>query len=445
MSVPSSGADLVRELVAHEGTRDGANPPPPNESTDSAAKPRRFRRSRELAALIVERMNDPWTELRFGDQVIVRAIVGSIITLVGGTGSGKTSAALTFAVEHMRRGDPVVMMSLELPAHHAAARAVGIQAHKSWESALRGEVSEEHMYALLPDELAIVDRRDADMDALHEATAAMVADYLGRPVLAIVDYLQIIGDAEDQRLRVSDAMEALASYAHDYPVLVLALSQSSRAGAHALGSGEKIGNEIVDTGAESAAIERWSTFKLGIGKQGEPDEFGSRNVQLSIAKGRMSGADAVINCRYHAVTGRWEAVGEARRASEVRAEAAISGDATTRQRLRILIDAALERALEPMSRNKIHTACAGKKGFVLAEISAMLADPTSGVVEVHPKVRGAFQLWKRHHAERVGHRIVEPQPEPVSPTDPTGSKECQLEPVPPTDPTDPTGSKECQP
>lgn len=413
MSAADTAEERARRKASHAEQRHG---------NANAPKPPRYFRGHQLSRLIVERMNDPWVELRFGDHAIVRAVVGSIVTLVGGTGSGKTSAAITMAVSHMLRGDPVVMMSLELPAHHAAARAVGIQEHESWEGALRGRVPEERMNVLLPDELAIIDRRYADMATLREATAAMVAAYPGRAVLAIIDYLQIIGDAEDQRLRVSDAMEQIAGYVNDYPVLALALSQTSRAGASALGAGEKIGNEIVDTGAESAAIERWSTFKLGIGAQRDADEFGTRAVQLSIAKGRMSGADTVVETRYHAVTGRWEACGEARMASEIRAETELSGDTKTRDRLRILIDAALDRSPEPMSRNEVFSTTGGNRPMVMAEIAAMLAEPESLVVEVYPRSRGSYRLWKRHHAVRAGKAIVEPPKD--APADTTPDEQC---------------------
>ena len=411
---------------AKERARNGAaQQPPPNGAhgadTSGAPEPaaparKRWYRGAEIGELIVERSNDPWVDLRFGNRVVVRSAIGTLHTITGGTGSGKTSAALTIAGEHLRDGNPVVMLSIELPVHHAGARIVGIDRHESWERVLRGAVDRDAMTAVLPENLVIIDRRVATIETLVEATVALQADYPGRPVLAIVDYLQILGNAEDQRLRVTSAMEELADYMHDHRAVVLALSQGSRASSRDLAEGTKRGNQVTDTGAEAAAIERFSTFILGIGKQGKPDEFQTRPVEMSIAKGRMSGADFVQDCRYHAVTGRWEAIGEPRPAADVAAAEASDPASPSRRRMRMLIVGALDASREELSRNEIYAVTGGNKGEFREELSALLADPSSGVVEVGARrVRNAYKLWTRAHAVRASKSIVERADAPTGP------------------------------
>ena len=61
----------------------------------------------------------------------------------------------------------------------------------------------------------------------------------------------------------------------------------------------------------------------------------------------------------------------------------------------------------PRSRAAIRRAIARRGTDVRAAISMLLADPTSGVVEVGPRIRGACRVWTRELAERAGLHVME--------------------------------------
>src|SRR5690606_5690380 len=141
------------------------------------------------------------------------------------------------------------------------------------------------------------------------------------PIMAVADYGQILeAPGEGTRDRVAAVWREANRLARHYRAVVVMLSQMSRAASRAARAGERLGADAMDGGAETAAIERWSTLVLEIGAVGEEDGAGWREVALSIGKGRMSGGDRVVPMRYHGAHGRWRVAGEARPAAEVRAE-----------------------------------------------------------------------------------------------------------------------------
>jgi hypothetical protein len=69
---------------------------------------------------------------------------------------------------------------------------------------------------------------------------------------------------------------------------------------------------------------------------------------------------------------------------------------------------------KPRSRTEIQRGVGGRATSVRAAIGLLLGDPSSSVVEVEPRERGAFRIWTRANADRAGLRIVEPSAEPRS-------------------------------
>jgi hypothetical protein len=62
----------------------------------------------------------------------------------------------------------------------------------------------------------------------------------------------------------------------------------------------------------------------------------------------------------------------------------------------------------PRSRMAIQWGVRGNALLVRAAINALLTEPSSGIVEVGPKERGAFKVWTRAAAERAGLHVREP-------------------------------------
>ena len=67
----------------------------------------------------------------------------------------------------------------------------------------------------------------------------------------------------------------------------------------------------------------------------------------------------------------------------------------------------LTSAPGPRSRAAIRRAIARRGTDVRAAITALLADPASGVVEVGPRIRGAWMVWTHELAERAGLHVME--------------------------------------
>jgi hypothetical protein len=273
--------------------------------------------------LIRARADEPWISIGVGEHQIDEVRAGGTVTLQGPTGAGKTS----LVAEILRRFCRTtlgwsVALSAELSADEFVARLVGIELGVYWKQVLRGEVSDPDMLRALPERLLVADGVGANLTALDTRLRLLRQDVgSDAPILAAVDYGQIIeAPGREVRERVAAVWRALNDIGRRHRAVMLVLSQMSRSASKAARAGERLGAEALDGGAETAAIERWSTLVLEIGAVGEENGEGQRDVSLSLAKGRMSGGDRVLPMFYEGRTGRWQVSGEARPASEVKAE-----------------------------------------------------------------------------------------------------------------------------
>lgn len=369
----------------------------------------RWHRCRDLVGAIVKQAAEPSVSLALGGDEIITVRPGGIILEIGASGGGKTSLAASLLVEHAHHIGPAIAMSLELPGEEFTGRVVGIRCDASWLDVLTGKIPEEHMRRALPERLALISRRDASFDALVEAIEAMRGEYPGEPILVALDYVQLVpSDEREIRRRVAHAMERLDSVARDHRVVAIAVSQGSRASSRALSSGEKIGAETTDAGAEAAELERWSTATLAIGPHA-PSEDGDSFVQLNVGKSRMGGGDRVIPMRYCGRSGRWRVAGVSRSASEVKAERDTKKIGKRVDVLTLAIPGLLNKSATPMSRAEIRAEIGGRDLDVRAACSALLEAATGApgdVVEVGKRSCGAFKLWTRERAEAAGVAIV---------------------------------------
>jgi len=86
-------------------------------------------------------------------------------------------------------------------------------------------------------------------------------------------------------------------------------------------------------------------------------------------------------------------VGDARPAMDVRAEKRTSSDVSKIKTPALAIPGLLDQQVEPMSRVGVRQVLRASDALVRTAVTQLLADETSGVVEVAPKVRRWFQLW----------------------------------------------------
>jgi replicative DNA helicase len=365
----------------------------------------------EIIAEIDERKSEPFVPLLLGPDTLVEPWLGAIVLINGGTGAGKTSLAMEIAIRHAVGLGPAIVASLELPRRLIGARIVGIRCDESWAGVVRGRVKREHMLEQWPERLRIIERRDCTIDNLHASIAARRTEYPEQPPLVVVDYVQLLdNDERDIRRRVARAMEDLHGLAEEHRAVVLALSQGSRASSRQLASGEKLGRDTADAGAEAAELERWSTFTIGIGGHGPADEHGWSAVDLSIGKARGdAGGDTVHPARYCGRSGPWRLAGAARPAAEVKAEREKKKTSQRVDVLALAIPNMLDASTKPMARTEIRGESGGRDEDVRAACRTLLeaaAGEPGDVVEVGKRERGAYKLWTRRRADAAGVPIV---------------------------------------
>ena len=285
-----------------------------------------------------------------------------------------------------------------------------MQCDASWLDVLTGKVPRHEMERMLMLRLYVLDRRNATLGALVAVIQAAQQEYPGQQVLVAVDYVQILDSSErETRAKVADILAQIDDIARDHRVVVLAISQMSRASSRAARNGEALGADSTDGGAESAAIERFATMTLSIGSSGPEREDGTRAVDLSIGKGRMTGGDRLLPMSYCGRSGRWRLAGDARPAADVKAERAAKN---TSKRVGTLVHAIprmLDASAEPLSRAQVRATAGANDADTRSAIRTLL-DAASGdpmdVVEVGQRVKGAYRLWTRRRADAVRLAIV---------------------------------------
>jgi KaiC/GvpD/RAD55 family RecA-like ATPase len=368
----------------------------------------KWHRAADIIDTILRYASEPWVSLRLGldvgdDTEIVRVRPGGIVVAMGPTGGGKTSLVAGMLIAHARDQGPVVVLSRELPMDEFGARMIGMQCDASWPDTLEGRVRRSEMERALSSRLFVLDRRDATLDALIEAIEAAQAEFPGEAVLVAVDYVQIVKSTErDARAKVADVIDKIDEITRDHRVVTMAISQMSRVSSRAARAGEAVGADSTDGGAESAAIERVATVTLSIGSSGPEREDGTRAVDLSIGKGRMTGGDRVLPMSYCGRSGRWRLTGEARPAAEVKAEREGQRDNAKQHAAELAIMAAAERATEPQAREDLSAVACCSRGIRRAAVAALLS--RGELVEVARKnARSrAWKVWTKAQADAAG-------------------------------------------
>jgi energy-coupling factor transporter ATP-binding protein EcfA2 len=378
----------------------GADPDPP---------PPRAHRPPALVDLIMRHANEPLVPLKLGGDELAVIRPGGIVAVMGPTGAGKSSLVAGVLVAH---DGPTVVLSRELPADEFAARAIGMQKDASWLDVLTGKVPRHEMERVLMPRLYVLDRKDATLGALHGAIQAAQQEYPGQQVLVAIDYVQILESPErEARAKVADVLARIDDIARAYRVVVLAISQMSRASSRAARNGEALGADSTDGGAESAAIERFATMTLSIGASGPDREDGTRAVDLSIGKGRMTGGDRVLPMSYCGRTGRWRMAGDARRTEEVRAEREGQRNGAKQRTAELAMVAAADKATEPQKREDLAAVAACSKDVRRAAMTALLA--RGDLVEVACKSARsrAWKVWRPDKARAAGIRLADSEDE----------------------------------
>jgi energy-coupling factor transporter ATP-binding protein EcfA2 len=377
---------------------------PSAQDSEGAIKPVRLWSAAQIAEEITRRAADPWIALKVGNTTLASVPLGEVAVLIGPTGSGKSSLALAMAVTHATENGPSLFVSCEMPATLVGGRVVGQCIDRTWADILKGTVETSTMTQALPSKFFVLERSDATR--WQSGAKELALQYPGEPLVVIIDYVQILplsGAPNDIRARVALAMDEISEWAIEARALVLVLSQTSRAGARALRSGEAVGWSATDAGAESASIERAAHVVIAIGERGLDRDDGSSEISLSIGKHRMGSGDLVLQAAYHGASGRWSTQGAPRRAEVVKAERDAARESSRISTAASAVAETLDKASGPMSRGDVRIAIGMNNAATRAAITRLIKEQT--VVEIEGG-RGGRKVWTAEHARAAKLTIV---------------------------------------
>lgn len=238
--------------------------------------------------------------------------------LVSGTGVGKTQFGLQLALEATDAGVPAAYVALELDALEITARVAALRARLPWSRLLRGQVTQHELDAAR-DALARGSHElfHAEFGAVHGWSYTEISALANRmrkhhpetdgpgsrPLLIVLDFLQVIGSANDReelRERIARAAYQCREAARSHGAAVLVVSSAARDKYGLLARmAESVGlradggvdnpDVLVGLGKESGELE-YSADSVTVLVKGERPAHGPRPMLVVTAKGRHAGA-----------------------------------------------------------------------------------------------------------------------------------------------------------
>jgi replicative DNA helicase len=190
----------------------GVPPPPATETNGRAASP-----LRPLGAMLDDALDRadkrargeekpiplPWPEL---EEQFGGGLWAGLHVLVAGSAIGKTTWSLQGALHAATLGYPVVYIGLELDEMQIALRLIGDRAGVAWSKLYIGKAKDEHR-ARARDaadtlrELPFYGVQGSPSgwaaNELYELVDEACAKHPGKPLLVVLDFLQIVGDEYD--------------------------------------------------------------------------------------------------------------------------------------------------------------------------------------------------------------------------------------------------------
>lgn len=237
----------------------------------------------------------PWPS--FNDTLPGRGFWPGLHVLVAGTGVGKSTWALQLALHAAENGAAVAYAGLELDDAQIALRLVGERASVRWSNLYTGEASDEQRRRAREaagelEELAFHVEHGApggwsasDLQALAER---MRATYPApRPLLLVVDFLQILGPEleagrQDLRERIGRAAYVSRHVAREHDATVLLVSSLARDkyDAGQLVTEARLGGEAVES--EVDRYIRNPDAIVGVGKESGEIEYAADSVTVAL-------------------------------------------------------------------------------------------------------------------------------------------------------------------
>ncbi len=254
----------------------------------------------------------PWPELKdhFGG-----GLWPGLHVLCSGTGVGKTAAVLQICKHSAEQGVPVAYVGLEMDDLQFDLRLVAEEGGLRWSELYTGQSGQDALLRAAKTALSIVDKKlplhpinrnpmSWPASKVHALAAAMRQKYPedprsetgssggagSRPILIVLDYLQIVGPEEDEegkyktldlRERIGRAAYALREVATQYNISVLVVASVARAN---YGIWPMVLNAELQWDYDgSKIVNRRVTVPdllVGLGKESGEIEFGADSVSV---------------------------------------------------------------------------------------------------------------------------------------------------------------------
>ena len=216
---------------------------------------------------------------------------GDLVVLGSRPSVGKTSLALAMAFNIAKRGHPTLIFSLEMDVKQIVSRFIAMNSRSDLLALRTGNIFDTEAASALQGLPILIDDTPG-ISVMELRTKARRASTNDRLEVIIVDYIQLMrtdGDAENRVQEISAITRNLKSLARELNVVVIGLSQLSRA------AGDSGLEPKLSTLRESGGIEQDSDIVLMLWKDKEETPSGApRLIHGSVAKNR-NGPTGIFN------------------------------------------------------------------------------------------------------------------------------------------------------
>ena len=208
---------------------------------------------------------------------------GDLVVLAARPSVGKTSLALAIGLNVARRGHPVLLFSLEMDAKQIVARFLGLNSSMDLLALRTGNIIDTEAAAALHGLPILIDDTPG-ISIMELRTKARRSTTHEKIEVIVVDYLQLVrtgGDDENRVQEIATITRNLKALARELDVVVVALSQLSRA------AGDAGGEPKLSTLREGGTIEADSDQVIMLWRDREETPAGApRLINGSVAKNR---------------------------------------------------------------------------------------------------------------------------------------------------------------
>ena len=208
---------------------------------------------------------------------------GDLVVLAARPSVGKTSLALAMAFNIAKRGHPTLVFSLEMDAKQIVSRFLAMNSRSDLLALRTGNVFDTEAATALAGVPILIDDTPG-LSVMELRTKARRASTHDRLEVIIVDYIQLMrtgGDEENRVQEIASITRNLKSLARELNVVIMGLSQLSRAAGDA-GLEPKL-----STLRESGAIEQDADIVMMLWRDKEDAPPGApRLIHGSVAKNR---------------------------------------------------------------------------------------------------------------------------------------------------------------